>query len=89
MAPGHAAASHTQSAAGQSPAVAPAALPEAQRLVLRQKPQPERGVHVAQVVLLAQASVGGGGGAPVQWVGNHDQSAVGQARLTGPALVPR
>jgi hypothetical protein len=47
---------------GQSLVSGPTLLPDWQRPVLRQKPQPERGVQVSHVVLVEQPSAGGGGG---------------------------
>jgi hypothetical protein len=63
-------------------------LPVWQRLVARQKPHPDRGVQVPQVVAVLHASEGGGAGVPEQSDGSHDQSEYAQARLTGPFCVP-
>jgi hypothetical protein len=64
-------------------------LPVWQRLVERQKPHPERGVHVPQVVLLPHASEGGAGGVVLlQCAGSHTQSLNAHARFTGPYPVP-
>lgn len=75
MVPAQFSAFQTHWPAGQSLSVGPTELPDWQRLVERQKPQPERGVQVPQVVAAAQASAGGGAGVPEQSDGSHDQSA--------------